>query len=233
MRLFKDFPEARNEIKRDLAELGTTVRPETMQHFDVKGNEDFATKEITNYAYTVLDPDFTEVEGVHEDWVEQEWQDRVTGGLNPGRAWRKRRDVWEPLMEKRDRHESQRNFSYTYSDRMGGEKIDQIVEELERHPHSRQLWLPVWWGPTDNIRRGKKRVPCSLGYWFDYRGDPEKLHMTYMMRSCDFATHYPNDVCLATLLLYHVAERAKVKVGTFTHFIGSFHVYAKDVAEVF
>lgn len=233
MRLFKDFPEARNEIKRDLAELGTKVHPETMQHFDVKDNPDYETKELTNYGYTVLKPDFTEVEGVHEDWVEQEWQDRVTGELNPGRSWRKRREVWEPLMEKKNQNEHQWRFAYTYSQRMGGAKIDQIVEEIERHPHSRQLWLPVWWN-TDNGRRGKQRVPCSLGYWFNYRGTPKKkLHLTYIMRSCDFATHYANDVCLATLLLEHVADRAKMEVGTFTHFIGSFHVYARDVAEVF
>jgi thymidylate synthase len=54
-----------------------------------------------------------------------------------------------------------------------------------------------------------------------------------MMRSCDFHTHYANDVALASILLHYVAKKVDVPVGTFTHFVGSLHVYAKDVADVF
>jgi thymidylate synthase len=53
------------------------------------------------------------------------------------------------------------------------------------------------------------------------------------MRSCDLYTHYSNDVALATMLLHYICKRTDFKVGTFTHFIGSLHVYAKDVAHVF
>ena len=233
MRKFANFPEAQNEIKRDLAELGISVQPETMQDIHVADNPDFETRELQNYSYTVLRPDFDEIEGVHEEWVKMEWEDRLAGELNPGRAWKTRKEVWEQFLE-RDRgarqHKVPRLFSYTYSQRMGGAHIESVVEELKRHPHSRQLWLPVWW-PTDESRRGVRRVPCSLGYWFVQRGG--ELHQTYMMRSCDFFTHYPNDVALASILLHYAAKRAKLKVGTFTHFIGSLHVYAKDVADVF
>lgn len=232
-RNYSTFPEAQNEIARDLAELGTRVRLETMQDKDIAGDKDFETMELANYEYTVLRPDYTEIDGVHEEWVKTEWEDRLAGDLNPGRAWRTRPEVWEQFLEG-DKGENggrvPRKFSYAYPERMGGQHVQRIIEELRTHPHSRQLWLPVWW-PIDETRRGERRVPCSLGYWMVMRQG--KLNLTYMMRSCDFFTHYANDVALANILQHYVAGEVGYDVGTFTHFIGSFHVYRKDVADVF
>lgn len=231
MRVYADFKEAQNEIKRDLNELGMDVQTETMQDKQIADDPDYATKELANYLYMVLDPDFTKIDGLHVDWVEQEWLDRLQGTLNPGHAWKLRKDVWEEFLESTRKAEKMpRRFAYTYSERMGGYHITKIIEELKRHPHSRQLYLPVWkW--TDEERRGERRVPCSLGYHFMYRA--ERLHITYSMRSCDFITHYPNDVCLASMLLHHVAEKAGMPVGSLTHFVNSLHVYARDVKGTF
>jgi thymidylate synthase len=113
---------------------------------------------------------------------------------------------------------------------MGGKHIRYLIEELREHPNSRQLYLPVWW-PNDETRRGKRRVPCSLGYQFMNRQGV--LHITYMMRSCDFVTHYANDVALAVMLQAYVAKMSKNKVGTFNHFVGSLHAYRKDLDGVF
>lgn len=233
MRLYQDFSEAQNEIRRDLAELGIEVHPETMQDKYVADNPDFNTRELYNYDYSVLNPAYTLIEGVHADWVSTEWEDRLSGYLNPGRAWGLRPEVWEQFLEDKGQlgGVKHRGFSYTYSERMGGHHIDLLIDELKKHPNSRQLWLPVWDRQIDENRRGERRVPCSLGYWFVNRED--RLHITYMMRSCDFATHWANDVCLASILLHHIAREAGLKVGSFTHFVGSLHVYAKDVAGVF
>ena len=57
--------------------------------------------------------------------------------------------------------------------------------------------------------------------------------MTYTMRSCDFVSHWTNDVWLAMHLLEFVAQSANLEEGTFCHFINSFHVYEKDVEGIF
>ena len=57
--------------------------------------------------------------------------------------------------------------------------------------------------------------------------------MTYLMRSCDYATHFQNDVYLAVRLLDYVAHAVGLEAGNFTHFIGSFHIYRKDAEGVF
>lgn len=233
MRTFIDFPEAQNEIMRDLAELGTEVRTETMQHFDIHDKPEFDTKELMNYGYTVTRPKYNEVTGVHEAWVEQEWRDRLAGDLNPGFSWKERPEIWEKMLERRQFQQNQGKvgkFSYSYSQRMGGKHIRALIEELKIHPNSRQLWLPVWY-PQDNLRRGVRRVPCSLGYQFMNRQGV--LHITYVMRSCDFVTHYGNDVALATMLLEYVAAMTNKKVGSFNHFVGSLHAYRKDLEGVF
>jgi thymidylate synthase len=231
MRFFKDFPEAQNEVSRDLAELGMLVQPETMQAIYVADNPEFQTKELANYIYTVTRPDYTEIEGVHEDWIHREWRDRLAGGLNPGTAWKQREEIWRPLLEADDPKGNIARFSYTYSQRMGGEHIIAIIDEIKLHPHSRQLFLPVWDRNIDEKRRGKKRVPCSLGYQFMMRNDA--IHITYMMRSCDLFTHFPNDIAMANIMQSFVAEQTGYEVGSFTHFIGSLHAYRKDLASIF
>lgn len=224
MRIYADFKEAFNEIRRDLAELSIEVQPETQQDKYVADDPDYLTKELYNYDYQVLRPHPIDIEGIHRDWVIAEWQERLRGGSNPGLAWRLRKEYWEDYLEPGG------TFSYTYSGRMGGGHIAAIIDELKKHPHSRQLWLPVWW-PEDALKRGQRRVPCSLGYWLVNREN--RLHMTYVMRSCDFVTHFPNDVWLANQLQLYISSMADIQMGTFTHFIGSLHVYAKDVAGVF
>ena len=53
------------------------------------------------------------------------------------------------------------------------------------------------------------------------------------MRSCDFSTHFANDVYLAIKLLEYVAELTGYEVGNFTHTIFSLHIYKKDLKGVF
>jgi thymidylate synthase len=205
-----------------------------MQDKWVYDDPDFQTKELQNYAYQVINPKPADLNGVHWEYVDQEWEDRLVGDRNPGKSWKTREEVWREFLEV-DLGEgggrSPSRFAYTYSQRMGGKKIQQLIDDLTRRPNSRQMWLPVWW-PIDNDRRGEQRVPCSLGYWFVRRAG--RLNVTYMMRSCDFITHWPIDVSLATMLMRYIADEVPdTKPGTFTQFIGSFHVYKKDVAGVF
>jgi thymidylate synthase len=182
--------------------------------------------------YTVTRPDYGDIENLDVEWVKEEWKDRLTGNLNPGKAWKQRPEVWTQFLEKPNNYpHTFGKFAYTYSVRMGGNHLQRLIAELKLHPESRQLWLPVWDRNVDETRRGIHRVPCSLGYWFVQRRG--ELHLTYMMRSCDYATHYPNDIALASIMQHYVAKETGYTVGTFTHFVGSFHVFEKDVADVF
>lgn len=228
MRIYMNFKEGYEEIKRDLAEMGIIVKPKSMQDKVIEGIEKYTTKELQNYSYTIINAKSKEVTGVNQPWADKEFIERIdnTQLINPGEAWKERKEVWTEYL-----HDGK--FAYTYNERINKlDQLEKIIKRIKQDPGSRQLWLSIWNSVIDiNNLGGLSRVPCSLGYNFQVRDG--KLNMHYVMRSCDFSTHFRNDVYLAIKLLEYVAERTNNKVGDFTHTMFSLHVYKKDVEDVF
>lgn len=222
MRSYSTFRDANNEIRRDLAELGTLVHPQTMQDKQIANDPDYNTRELLNYDYMVLDPRLEDLDP-SQPWADAEFEERINFvGEEKASAWQLRPEVWQEFAD--------RGFSYTYGERYWT-SLENIIGELKNHPESRQLFLSVWDPFIDSDKLGRQRVPCSLGYWFVKRGG--LLHMTYMQRSADFATHFNNDQYLSHKLQRYVADQVGIPAGRFTHWIGSLHIYQKDVAGVF
>lgn len=232
MRIYMNWEEAYEEVKRDLAEMGILVKPKTMQDKNVEGNSDYETKELQNYCYTLLNAKSSEIIGVIQPWADAEFEERVWDPfkngdfINPGKAWELRKDIWTEYM-----HDGK--MAYTYNERIWqNDQLTKIIERLKEDHDSRQLWLSIWNPNTDTDKLGGiSRVPCSLGYNFQFRDG--KLNMHYVMRSCDFNTHFINDVYLAIKLLEYVANEVEMEVGSFTHTMFSLHVYKKDLKNVF
>lgn len=240
MRIYINAEEMIEETKRDLAEMGIVVRPATMQDKYIKGNPDYETRELQNYSYCLLNAKSQDIPGVIQPWADAEFQERVTDPflrspkgelsephfLNPGKAWELRKEVWTEYL-----HEGK--MAYTYNELIwNNDQVTKIINRLKEDPDSRQLWISLWNPDKDpDFLGGVSRVPCSLGYGLQVRDG--KLNLHYVMRSCDFATHFRNDVYLAIRFLEWVAERTGYPVGSFTHTIFSLHVYNKDVEGVF
>jgi thymidylate synthase len=224
VRVYNNFKEALSEIKRDVAEMGVKVITQTMQ--DKKG--EFETLEVQNYIYTVVDTN-TSMLNPTQPWADAEFEERISERLiNPGEAYKLRPEVWEQFLE--NNHGEFKHFSYTYPYRIGFQ-IGAVIDELRLHPDSRQLFITIWDIDVDHSRFGRRRVPCSLGYFFQYREG--KLHVTYLQRSADFVTHFQNDLYLAVKLRDYIADKVGMVPGRFTHWIGSLHVYKEDVKDVF
>lgn len=222
MRSFSDFKKANNEIRRDLAELGVAVHPQTMQDKQIAEDPDYATRELTNYDYVVLEPSLFDL-NPSQPWADAEFEERINFVTEVGgEAWKLRPEVWQEFHD--------RGFSYTYGERYAT-SLEAIIGELRDHPESRQLFISVWDPVIDIPKLGYQRVPCSLGYWLVKRDGA--LHLTYFQRSADFATHFENDQYLSHKLQRYVADQIGIPAGRFTHWIGSLHVYEKDVAGVF
>lgn len=231
MRLYTNAKETFEEIKRDLAEMGLWVHPKTMQDKNIEGNPDYETIELQNYCYTILDAKSIDIPNVSQPWADAEFKERITKPIdgqfiNPGEAYKLREDVWNEFL-----HNGK--LGYTYNELLwNNNQFEKIVDRLKEDPDSRQLWISLWDPNRDaDLLGGISRVPCSLGYCFQVREG--KLNMHYVMRSCDFSTHFANDVYLAIKLLEYVAELTGYEVGSFTHTIFSLHVYRKDIKGVF
>ena len=240
MRIYINAEEMIEETKRDLAEMGIVVRPATMQDKYVKGNPDYETRELQNYSYCLLEAKSQDIPGVIQPWADAEFLERITDPflrapdgelsephfINPGKAWELRKEVWTEYL-----HEGK--MAYTYNELIwNNDQVTKVINRLKEDPDSRQLWISLWNpGKDPDFLGGVSRVPCSLGYGLQVRDG--KLNLHYVMRSCDFATPFRNDVYLAIKFLEWVAEKTGYPVGSFTHTIFSLHVYNKDVEGVF
>jgi thymidylate synthase len=228
MRIYVDWPECYEEVKRDLAEMGILVKPKTMQDKVIENNEAYETMELQNYSYSLLNAKSNAITRVVQPWADAEFEERVNpvGNINPGEAWKLRENVWTEYL-----HDGK--MAYTYNERiMFNDQLNKIIKRLKEDRDSRQLWLSIWNPAIDPDKLGGiSRVPCSLGYNFQFRDG--KLNMHYIMRSCDFNTHFINDVYLAIKLLEYVAKECGMEVGSFTHTMFSLHVYRKDISNVF
>lgn len=230
MRIYQNLKEAYNEVQRDLVEMGTEVHPESYQDQDIKGKDEFLTKELQGYCYCItsdrnIEEDFLELGG-NLEYAEQEFHDRVSEGYkNPGTAWKYRPEVWEQFL-----HDGK--FSYSYNERFR-EQLPIILRELKERPNTRQAIMTMFDRHQDLANLGgKARIPCSLSYQFLIRPlfgtSARGLDCIYTMRSCDIYTHFIYDVLLTMKVQKYVADYLGLDFGRFIHFIGSLHAYKKD-----
>ena len=80
MRVFKNFEQARNEIRRDLNELGIEVfagyQSKALEDLD---RAEFTTKELQNYGFIVIQPKQEDLVEHHLTWCPAEWEERLQG----------------------------------------------------------------------------------------------------------------------------------------------------------
>lgn len=234
-RIFRNFTEAFSEIKRDLAEMGIDVHTKTMQNKNIEHDDNYSTKELQFYSYCILEP-FRDIDNLFsklsdQDWAMEEWRERRSGILghpvNPGKAYKLRENVWDEFINEEGK------FDYTYSERFNlNNQVLKVIDALKRDNMSRQAYITMWTHQDyDYLGTAVSRVPCSTSYLFQFRQG--KLNMEYSMRSCDFSTHFKNDIFEALMLLAFVADKTNLPIGNFIHHIASLHVYKKDIADVF
>lgn len=226
MRIYANAYELFSEAFRDMHEMSLIVKPKSYQNKVIEGQDDYITKEIQHYIYTLTGlPDVNNLflfeEGKAHDWCHAEFAERIDPKAgNPGDAWKIREDVWEQFL-------FQGRMDYTYSDRINYQyNLDRIITRLQQDPDSRQAWLPIFHKEDVVKMGGRARIPCSLGYYFMIRDG--KLNLTYIQRSADLVQHFGNDVYLAWLMLTYVASVVGVDRGYLTHHIFSLHSYKKD-----
>lgn len=114
----------------------------------------------------------------------------------------------------------------------GYDQIELILDCLKRKSDSRQA-IAAMWRPYDlwqATHGSKKDLPCTLTWQFFVRDD--KLHMVVNMRSNDVWLGLPYDIFVNTCYQALIAEELGLEVGTYTHHVGSLHVYEKDMHKI-
>lgn len=236
MRIYSNAYELMSEQGRNLCEMGTVVAPHSYQNKRIEGNEDYLTKEVICEHYCLTSLEQEEALFVFDKdskrWAALELIERLNHNIsiNPGEAWKARKEVWEEFLN------DSKQFDYTYNERLWFKNdavanLHKVIVELQTNPDTRQAVVPIFHATDVAFLGGKRRIPCSMYYDFlirpDVNGNPQ-LNITYHQRSSDFVTHFGNDVYLAWKTAEYVAKKVGVKMGYLYHIIDSLHTYKKD-----
>lgn len=102
------------------------------------------------------------------------------------------------------------------------------IEALRSAETSRQVVLTLYnagdlvWAHAG----GKKDIPCTLSIQFLIRNN--QLHTIVTMRSNDIFLGMPYDIFCFTAIARLVASELNCQMGSYTHQVGSLHLYSKD-----
>ncbi len=78
-----------------------------------------------------------------------------------------------------------------------------------------------------DLDANNKDVPCTTTMQFLPRNG--RLHMITTMRSNDIYRGFPNDVFAFTFIQEIACRHLNLELGTYSHFVGSLHLYDEDV----
>jgi len=182
-------------------------------------------REVFGVAYQIDKPlirqELLKATGVPIDWIEEELKERISGKpINPGTAWQRWSDFFRPRL-RADK------FTYTYAERMHYQ-LDALVSRLKSNPTTRRAILSVWDPRADS--RSKLEVPCTVMSQYAVRRGC--LNSVYYTRSSDCINFLVADVYLYVGVQTWIADQVGFELGSFSHVIGSLHIYYDDLDEV-
>jgi hypothetical protein len=257
---YESFKTAIHLTGMNLLRHGQRVDASHWQGVATKGRPDLTTVEVRDVAFTVPMPVPKPEECQMEQpifmlrdeiqpnlpWADLEFEERV--GRQP-RNPHASLEYWPWWRGQTEATMYEGKFTHTYSERywpkQAGDRgmfktvppgqgiryemgdLDDVVQLLRNWPGTRQAYLPIFF-PEDTGNLHEGRIPCTLGYHFLQRDG--YLHMTYLIRSCDFVRHFRDDLYLsARLLLWVIKELDEdLTPGNFTFVCPSLHYHRGD-----
>lgn len=115
------------------------------------------------------------------------------------------------------------NYGYCIMHKYGFDQFKHIKYLLKHCPNTRQAVIHIK-EPSNKVT---KDVNCTVCLQFFIRDN--KLYMTTYMRSNDLWMGFPYDVFQFTNLQILLAMELGVGIGTYTHIVGSLHLYERNV----
>lgn len=192
-------------------------------------------------------------------WAENHFQERILGEpLNPGKQYKN----WPWYEGGVEEHKQTGRFSHSYMERYWpklsnlsayyepapyassfestprqgirfeyGDLAD-LIWLLQERPMTRQAYLPIWFPEDLTASRIGERVPCSLGYLFQYNGESKVWDCWYYMRSCDFLRYLWDDLYLTGRLLQWVGQATDYPIGQVHAKIANLHIFQAEYAKI-
>lgn len=113
-------------------------------------------------------------------------------------------------------------YGYRIFERFGFDQWEHIRDMLMKDPNTRQAVIHI----KDASNCPTKDVPCTVYLQFLLRN--KRLNLSVHMRSNDIWMGVPYDMFSFCALQMLMAMEIDVKVGEYTHYAGSLHMYERD-----
>lgn len=117
------------------------------------------------------------------------------------------------------------NYGWCIRYKYGFDQWEYVRELLRKLPETRQAVLHI--KTADN--KESKDVNCTVCLQFFIRDG--RLYVTTYMRSNDIWLGFPYDVFQFTCMQILMSMELGVGIGTYTHIVGSLHLYKRDLKE--
>lgn len=196
-------------------------------HYVNSYGKNFAgTKTVFNKSFTVLNPldrvIQTKSRAFKQDYAEFEWEWYLNGDRDASEI-SERAKIWKNMMIPGT---TEVNSNYGYFWKLGGQLMNQIVDELKSNPESRRAIVVHY--NLNELERYKYDTPCNLVLNFFI--EDEKLHLTVFARSIDLWFGLCNDFYTFSKLMELVSENlSNIKIGTMHWFITNLHLYERHL----
>lgn len=109
------------------------------------------------------------------------------------------------------------------------DQLNKVIKILRELPNTRRAVITCYSAMLD-LYEDKKDIPCTLSLQFLIRNN--KLHCICTMRSNDIWLGLPYDIFSFTCLQILIAQELNIEVGTYTHQVGSLHLYKRNYEKV-
>jgi thymidylate synthase len=103
-----------------------------------------------------------------------------------------------------------------------------VIEILKSKPTTRRAVIQIY--DAMDMFGDHKEIPCTCTLQFFVRD--EKVHLVAHMRSNDVFLGLPHDIFSFTMIQEVVAKELNLGVGTYTHLVGSLHLYKNHKSQV-
>lgn len=152
--------------------------------------------------------------------AEQIWF--VSGARKPDDFLRDYTKIWDEFTNPNDVVTVA--YGYRWRKHFGRDQLGLLIKLLQKEPLSRHGVVIGWDPGADGLSVIKKaNVPCPFSFVVNIIGGRLNLHN--IVRSNDMYLGFPSDVAGFALLQCMLAQKLKVRVGTYSHSISNAHIY--------
>lgn len=108
---------------------------------------------------------------------------------------------------------------------LGTDQIECVIKRILNDAGTRRAVATIFF-EEDNLHETRE-FPCALGSHFFLRDN--RLHAITYMRAQQALTIFPYDIFIFITLQSYIATRIGVKIGSYYHFCGTYHIYEDEI----